>query len=121
MARICREEGAHVSSNVRLAEMNIDVPVQDARRIEVIATVAGGAVGSRGRRRSWQSMPPSSSSASSPTRWSAKLSFAAARAFAASLLSLPLPRTVNVDGHAPDLSDVVVMTAGLHPRLPANA
>ena len=39
--------------------------------------------------------------------WSAILSFAAARAFAASLLSLPLPGTVNVNRHAPDLSDVL--------------
>ncbi|CAE7209788.1 unnamed protein product [Symbiodinium sp. KB8] len=39
-------------------------------------------------------------------RWSALLSFAAARAFAASLLSLPLGGTANVDGEPPLLSDI---------------
>ena len=37
VARICREAGARVSRNVRVADMNIDVPVADARRIEVVA------------------------------------------------------------------------------------
>ena len=40
-------------------------------------------------------------------RWSALLSFAAARAFAASLLSLPLGGTANVDGEPPLLSDIL--------------
>ncbi|CAE7915065.1 unnamed protein product, partial [Symbiodinium sp. KB8] len=35
LARICREAGARVGRNVRVADMNIDVPVSDARRIEV--------------------------------------------------------------------------------------
>ena len=40
-------------------------------------------------------------------RWSALLAFAAARTFAASLLSLPLSGTANVDGDMPLLSDVL--------------
>ena len=36
-ARICREAGARVARNIRLADMNVDVPVADARRIEVVA------------------------------------------------------------------------------------
>ena len=40
-------------------------------------------------------------------RWSALLSFAAARAFAASLLSLLLGGTANVDGGPPLLSDIL--------------
>ena len=32
----CREAGARVARNVRVADMNIDVPVSDARRIEVV-------------------------------------------------------------------------------------
>ena len=41
------------------------------------------------------------------SRWSALLSFAAARAFAASLLSLPLGGAANVDGESPLLSDIL--------------
>ena len=37
VARVCREAGARVARNVRLADMNVDVPVADARRIEVVA------------------------------------------------------------------------------------
>ena len=37
VARVCREAGARVARNVRLADMNLDVPVADARRIEVVA------------------------------------------------------------------------------------
>ena len=40
-------------------------------------------------------------------RWSGLVAFAAARSFAASLLSLPLHGTANVDGSLPDLSDVL--------------
>ena len=36
LARVCREAGARVARNVRVADMNIDVPVSDARRIEVV-------------------------------------------------------------------------------------
>ena len=36
-ARVCQEAGARVARNVRLAEMNIDVPVADDRRIDVVA------------------------------------------------------------------------------------
>ena len=41
------------------------------------------------------------------TRWSGLLSIAAARSFAASLLSLPISNTANLDGEAPLLSDVL--------------
>ena len=36
LARVCREAGARVARNVRVADMNIDVPVSDARGIEVV-------------------------------------------------------------------------------------
>ena len=36
LARPCREAGARVARNVRLADMNLDVPVQGAGRIEVL-------------------------------------------------------------------------------------
>ena len=53
--------------------------------------------------------PPSRAAAISAftLRWSALLSFAAARSFAASLLSLPLTGTANVDGELPPLSDIL--------------
>ena len=58
-------------------------------------------------------------------RWSALLSFAAARAFAASLLSLPTAGTANVDGLTPDLSEVLAdqrwEVAPLASRLPLTA
>ncbi|OLP73342.1 hypothetical protein AK812_SmicGene47449 [Symbiodinium microadriaticum] len=41
------------------------------------------------------------------SRWSGSLSIAAARSFAASLLSLPISNTANLDGEAPLLSDVL--------------
>ena len=37
VARVCQEAGARVARNVRLADMNIDVPVSDDGRIEVVA------------------------------------------------------------------------------------
>ena len=37
VARVCQEAGTRVARNVRLADMNIDVPVSDERRIEVVA------------------------------------------------------------------------------------
>ena len=36
VARVCREAGARVARHVRLADMNLDVPVSDERRIEVV-------------------------------------------------------------------------------------
>ena len=36
-ARICREGGARVATNVLLRDMNVDVPLADSRRIEVLA------------------------------------------------------------------------------------
>ena len=58
------------------------------------------------------------------SRWSTLLSFAAARAVAASLLSLPLKNAANVDGAALDLSDVLAETFSAPPlasRLPLRA
>ena len=57
-----------------------------------------------------RSAPPASRAAAISAftlRWSALLSFAAARSFAASLLSLPLTGTANVDGELPPLSDIL--------------
>ena len=61
--------------------------------------------------------PPSRAAAISAftLRWSALLSFAAARSFAASLLSLPLTGTANVDGELPPLSDMLADSASLPP------
>ena len=36
LARVCREAGARVAQNVRLADMNLDASVQDARRIGMV-------------------------------------------------------------------------------------
>ena len=36
-ARVCREAGARVASNVMIRDMNLDSPATDARRIEVLA------------------------------------------------------------------------------------
>ena len=36
-AQVCREAGARVASNVMLRDRNLDVPLADARRIEVLA------------------------------------------------------------------------------------
>ena len=36
VARVCQEAGAQVARNVRLAGMNLPVPVPDARRIEIV-------------------------------------------------------------------------------------
>ena len=37
VARVCREAGARVARHVRLADMNLDLPIADERRIEVVA------------------------------------------------------------------------------------
>ena len=37
VARVCREVGAKVARHVHLADMNLDVPITDERRIEVVA------------------------------------------------------------------------------------
>ena len=36
-ARICREGGARVATNVFLRDMNVDIPLADSRRLEVLA------------------------------------------------------------------------------------
>ena len=54
-------------------------------------------------------------------RWSALLAFAAARTFAASLLSLPLSGTANVDGDMPLLSDVLADSAEQPPPRQSHA
>ena len=60
------------------------------------------------------------------SRWSALLSFAAARTVSASLLSLPLANAANVDGEAPELSELLAEDPGAVPpplasRLPMRA
>ena len=74
-----------------------------------------------------RSAPPhlrASSTAAWVQRWSGFLAFAAARSFAAPLLSLPLHGAANVDGSPPDLSDVLAehrLDSPPHPsRLPAR-
>ena len=45
-ARICREAGARVAENVLLRDLNLDAPVLDDRRLEVVANalpIWGGA------------------------------------------------------------------------------
>ena len=37
-ARVCREAGSRVANNVMLRDMNIEVPLADARRLEVQAS-----------------------------------------------------------------------------------
>ena len=59
----------------------------------------------------------SSATAAYVTRWSALLSFAAARALTASLLSLPLAHTANVDGDPLELSDLL---GAAHEALPPS-
>ena len=57
-------------------------------------------------------------------RWSAALSFAAAKAFASTVLSLPLHGAADVDGQPPELSDLLhadrLSDAPLPSRLPAR-
>ena len=36
VARVCQEAGARVARNMRLADMNLPIPVADARRIEIV-------------------------------------------------------------------------------------
>ena len=62
---------------------------------------------SRASARAPPRLPPAVPVSAFAARWSALLSFAAARAFAASLLSLPLGGTTNVDGEPPLLSDIL--------------
>ena len=181
-ARVCREAGATVATNVLVRDLNVAPCRQDDRRIEVIAnglplwggvqvavdttlvsplTAAGeprresrrtaGAALRHARRakertypelcnsgrcrlvvlgietggrwspeavtflrliarsRARSAPPPLQSACISAyvLRWSALLAFAAARAFATSLLSLPLSGAANVDGDPPLLSDLL--------------
>ena len=73
----------------------------------------------RSRARAAPLLLRSSATAAYVTRWSALLSFAAARALAASLLSLPLAHTANVDGDPLELSDSVLRTRHFPPLSPA--
>ena len=182
-ARVCREAGARVARNVPLANMNIDVPVGDARQIEVVANglplwhgaqmavdttlvcpvrrdgqprrhgdsrpgvaletaartkreltypellaarrcrlvVLGFEVGgrwsdesldfvrrlARAKARSQPDWLRASAAQAYAHRWSGMLAVAAQRAFAASLLELPLANESCWDGEAPACHDVV--------------
>ena len=75
----------------------------------------------RSRARAAPLLLRSSATAAYVTRWSALLSFAAARALAASLLSLPLAHTANVDGDPLKLSDLLgAAHEALPPSLPSR-
>ncbi len=198
-ARVCREAGATVATNVLLRDLNVVVDRQDDRRLEVIAnglplwggvqlavdTTLVSPLDSLGRPRSharsfrgaalhtarlakertypellraprcrlvvlalelggrWsreaadfirllarcraRSTPPllrSACVAACVQRWSAALSFAAAKAFASTLLSLPLHGAADVDGQPPELSDLLqadrFTEAPVPSRLPAH-
>jgi hypothetical protein len=184
-ARICREAGARVSTNVMLRDLNLHLPPTDNRRLEVVAnglplwqgvqlavdttlvspvSRAGrpqphchstpGAALARARQRKETTYPEllqthgpgqcrlvvlavevggrmseetttflrllaQARARSAPqllkkqvasallNRWTNLLACAAQQAFAASLLEQPLAGTANVDGQAPDLSDLV--------------
>ena len=41
VARVCREAGGRVARNVALADMNLDEPVADGRRLEIVANGLG--------------------------------------------------------------------------------
>ena len=189
-ARVCREAGATVATNVLVRDLNVAPCRQDDRRIEVIAnglplwggvqvavdttlasplTAAGeprresrrtaGAALRHARRakertypelcnsgrcrlvvlgietggrwspeavtflrliarsRARSAPPPLQSACISAyvLRWSALLAFAAARAFATSLLSLPLSGAANVDGDPPLLSDLLAEPSACPP------
>ena len=78
----------------------------------------------RSRARSAPHVLRSGATAAYVSRWSSLLSFAAARAVAASLRSLLLGNAANVDGAALDLSDVLAETFSAPPlasRLPLRA
>ena len=181
VARMCREAGANVGWNVLLRELNLDEPVQDERRIEIVANglpiwhgsqvavdttlvsalrrdgtarpnahdtpgIALAAIRRRKRRRYHEIIRADrcrlvvfglevggrwsdealellrklarARSRSEPIwlrqaaaqswahRWSATISVAAQRAFAASLLHLPLAPYLGVDGDAPSTTEV---------------
>ena len=181
-ARVCREAGAAVATNVLVRDLNLQAARQDERRIEVIANglllwggsqlavdttlvsprtsagaprrrsgaTAGAALAdarrskertypefgrasrcrlvvlgievggrwsaeaasfvrslARARARAALPLQRAATIAAFVGRWSGLLSVAAARSFAASLLSLPISNTANVDGEPPLLSDVL--------------
>ena len=130
VARVCREAGAQVARNVRVSDMNIDVPVSDARRIEVVANglplwhgaqlaidaTVVSPVTRTGSARPGRGHPPR------VQRWSGMLAVAAMRAYAASLLELP-PAGACVAGEAPELHEILADVRGSPPptssRLPA--
>ena len=71
-----------------------------------------------------RSVPPPSRAAAISAftlRWSALLSFAATRSFAASLLFLPLTGTANVDGEQPPFSDIFADSPSQRPQCGVNA
>ena len=180
-ARVCREAGASVATNVLVRDLNVAPSRQDDRRIEAIANglplwgcvqvavdttlvspltanggprrearrtypelcnsgrcrlvVLGIETGGRwsaeavtflrllARCRARSAPPPLQGACISAyvLRWSALLACAAARAFASSLLSLPLSGAANVDGDPPLLSDLLAEPSAPPPlasRLP---
>lgn len=182
-ARMCREAGARVSTNMFVRDMNIDTPVTDERRIEVVANGlplwggaqlaidttlvcplrADGSARARAdrvegvalheaqrkkRRRTYRELRAArrcrlvvlgievggrwspeaidllrklvrvraraapaylraATTQAFACRWSGLLAVAAHKAFAASLLALPLQGEVCIDGDAPAMSDLL--------------
>ncbi|CAE7761954.1 EMB2076 [Symbiodinium sp. CCMP2592] len=103
-ARICREPGATVALNVRRIEGIANGLALWGRSAEAVTFLRLFA-----RCRARSAPPPLQSACVSAyvLRWSALLACAAARAFASSLLSLPLSGAANVDGDPPLLSDLL--------------
>ena len=115
----CRTAGAACALVRKAKERTYPEPRQSARCklvVIVLACELGGRwsseaatfvkllAGARARAAPASSRGPSISAFTS--RWSVLISFAAARTFVASLLSLPVGGTANVDGESPPLSDI---------------
>ena len=142
VARVCREGGTRVARNVRVADLNIDVPVSDARCIEVVAhglpfwhgaQLALDAIIVSPVTRAGEPQPGADTRLPPPLRaaacagwvqrWSGILAVAAMRAFAASLLELPPGGDDCEAGVVPDLHEVLAAGGSgplLASRLPAS-
>ena len=103
------------------APLMLNVAVQHRRKDHCTEAAQFIRLLARSRARAAPPLLRSSATAAYVTRWSALLSFAAARALAASLLSLPLAHTANVDGDPLDLSDLLgAAHEALPPSLPSR-
>ena len=119
LERICGEGGARVATNVFWRDMNVDVPLADSRRIEVLAnglpmwqgaqvvvdTTFVSPVSRDGSARAGADRVPGKAAADH--RWAGMLAVAAQRALAWSILELPLDMADECDGTEPPLADVL--------------